>query len=56
MGIASLQYTENISSSCMGIRAKKRNVRPIDVLESDNFMGKAVAVSRQMIEQVKESN
>ncbi len=37
-------------------RAKKRDVRPIEVLETDNFMGKAVAVSRQMIEQVKESN
>ncbi len=35
-------------------RAKKRNVRPIEVLETDNLMSKAVAVSRQMIEQVGE--
>lgn len=32
-------------------RAKNRGVRPIDVLESDDLMGKAVAICRQMLEQ-----
>ncbi len=35
-------------------RAKKRDVRPIEVLETDNLMSKAVAVSRKMIEQIGE--
>lgn len=31
-------------------RANNRKVRPIDVLESDGLMGKAIAITRQMIE------
>lgn len=34
-------------------RANKRGVKPIDVLESDGYMGKAIAVTRQMIERLE---
>lgn len=34
-------------------RAINRKARPIDVLESDGLMGKAIAITRQMIERLK---
>lgn len=34
-------------------RANNRNVRPIDVLESDGLMGKAIAITRQMIDRLE---
>ena len=33
-------------------RAKNRDIKPIDVLEQDGLMGKAIAITRQMIERL----
>lgn len=35
-------------------RAKNRDIKPIDVLEQDGLMGKAIAITRQMIERLGE--
>jgi len=37
-------------------RANNRKVRPMDVLESDGLMGKAIAITRQMIERFNNDN
>ena len=34
-------------------RANNRGIKPIDVLEQDGLMGKAIAITRQMIERLK---